>query len=70
MLTGSLEAWGWNEDGQVSGAPAGDDFAAVAAGGRHGVAIRGDGSLVSWGSHSDGLISGTPAGTDFVAITA
>ncbi len=67
---GSLAAWGYNDYGQVSDAPAGNDFVAVSGGYCHSLALRSDGSLVSWGYNDDGQVSNTPAGNDFVAISA
>ena len=39
---------------QVSAAPAGDGFVAIAAGGSHTLALRGDGTIASWGSDGAG----------------
>ena len=46
----------------------GDDFAAIAGGGDHSLALKDDGSLVSWGYDNHGQVSNTPTGTGFVAI--
>ncbi|GAJ22722.1 unnamed protein product, partial [marine sediment metagenome] len=46
-------AWGdpeiGDKYGQISNVPEGNDFIDVAAGKRHGLALRSDGSLVAWG---------------------
>ncbi len=73
---GSLEVWGYDTNGQVSNAPAGNDFVAISAGDKHSVALRSDGSLVAWGSNydpSDSIYYGqsvAPAGSDFIAVSA
>ncbi|MBP7051906.1 MAG: hypothetical protein KBE65_12905 [Phycisphaerae bacterium] len=51
---GELRAWGLDRDGQVTGIPAGGDYAAVAAGDAHGLALRSDGIVVAWGRNDDG----------------
>jgi hypothetical protein len=73
---GSLVAWGY--DDLAEPVPAGDDFVAVAIGGRlapvYRVALRSDGSLILWGSRYDDYsarsIADAPAGNDFVAVAA
>ena len=67
---GSIVAWGRDNYGLVSDTPGGTDFAAVAAGYTHSLALKTDGLLVSWGSDSNGVVSGTPTGTGFVAVAA
>jgi hypothetical protein len=67
---GRLVAWGYDFAGQVSNAPAGDDFVMASAGLRHGVALRANGSLASWGWNGGNVVTNTPAGTDFVAASA
>jgi len=69
-LQGSIEAWGWDEYGQVSETPAGTDFVQVTAGPFHGVAVRADGSLAAWGRDNSGVVSLTPTGTGFVQVVA
>src|SRR4051812_28390530 len=65
---GSIESWGYDDDGQVSATPAGTGFKAIAGGSYHSLALRADGSIVSWGNDVIGLVSATPAGTGFKAI--
>lgn len=73
---GSLKAWGYNYDGEISGVPTGDDFIAIAAGGYHGLALRTDHSIVGWGRNVDWPTPDwigqaiPPSGNDFVAIAA
>ncbi len=67
---GSVVAWGYDRYGQVSGAPTGTGFTAVAAGALHSVAVRADGSLASWGWDSQGQVSATPTETGFTAVDA
>ena len=68
VLAGTLHAWGRNDDGQCN-VPAGDDFAAIAGGGSHSLALRDDGSLAAWGANPWGQCN-VPAGDDFVAVSA
>ena len=49
-----LRAWGLNDGGQVSDVPAGSDYAAIAAGDSHGLALKSDGTVVAWGQNADG----------------
>jgi len=65
---GSIVAWGANDFGQAT-PPSSNDFVAIAAGGRHGLALKSDGSIVGWGSNGNGQ-STPPAGNDFVVIAA
>jgi hypothetical protein len=65
-----IVSWGDDDYGQVFWTPREADFVAVAAGGRHSVALRTDGSLVSWGWDDYGQVSHTPAGTGFKAVAA
>ena len=66
-------AWGdpdiGDKYGQISNVPKGNDFIDVAAGKRHGLALRSGGSLVAWGYNTHGECN-VPDGTDFTAIAA
>jgi hypothetical protein len=55
--------------GQVSNAPQGSHFIAIAAGKRHCLALRSDGSLVAWGYNTHGECD-VPPGNDYIAIAA
>ena len=66
--TGSIVGWGWDNLGQAT-PPAGDDYAAIAGGHYHSVALKADGSLVAWGSGSWGQTP-APPGDDYVAIAS
>ena len=67
---GSLMAWGYDDYGQVSNTPAGDDFVVVSVGTYHNVVLKSNGSLISWGRDDHGQVSSSPVGNDFIAITA
>jgi alpha-tubulin suppressor-like RCC1 family protein len=93
---GTLWAWGYNFDGQLGTGPGSgpggghltptrvgsdSDWAAVAAGDRHTLALREDGSLWAWGSNDSGQLgtggfapAGTPvevaSGTTWTAMSA
>jgi alpha-tubulin suppressor-like RCC1 family protein len=68
IRTGSITAWGYDYYGDVSGAPTGADFIAIAAGTHTGYALRADGSIAAWGWDNYGQVSDTPTGTGFTAI--
>jgi len=63
-----IVGWGLNDQGQAS-RPAAATYVAIAAGGKHSLALRADGSIVGWGSNTFGQAS-PPAGTGYVAIAA
>lgn len=65
---GELYAWGPDQDGRVSDAPAGR-FIAVAAGYAHNLAIDIEGQLHAWGNDEHGQVSEAPDGA-FQAIAA
>jgi hypothetical protein len=65
---GSIVGWGRNDYGQ-SNTPAGNDFAAVAAGGYHSLTLRQDGSIAGWGRNDYGQAT-PPAEKGFMAIAA
>jgi len=56
--------------GQISNAPQGSHFIAIAAGKRHCLALESDGSIKAWGWDDYGQCSNTPTGDDFIAIAA
>lgn len=59
---GELRAWGADYDGQVTQAPTGGDYVAIAVGDAHGLALRPDGAVVAWGQNYDGQCE-VPSGT-------
>lgn len=72
MSNGTVEAWGYNYDGQTGDGSASQrafpvqaagltDVVAVAAGGLHSLALRSDGTVWSWGYNNYGQV-GTDAG--------
>ena len=80
---GSVVAWGYDRNGQVTGTPTDEPaiarpvtlggqvlsgVTAIAAGGDHTVALRNDGSVVVWGYNRNGQVTGTP--TDEPAIAS
>ncbi len=67
-ISGSLIAWGWNDDGQAN-CPPGSNFFAVAGGGYHSLAVRSDGTLIGWGMNLYGQTN-CPTGSNFVAVAA
>ena len=66
---GAIVVWGDNTHGQISNAPTGSGFDAVASGHEHALALK-DGSIVAWGRDDLGQVSDTPTDNDFVAIAA
>ncbi|MFT6041953.1 MAG: hypothetical protein ACI9C2_002130, partial [Gammaproteobacteria bacterium] len=68
--TGTIQAWGSDASGEVSGAPAGSGFLDVASGEFFSVAIRADGSLAFWGGDTFGQLSAIPTGSSFVEVSA
>ncbi len=67
---GSLAAWGYDGNGQVSGIPSGNDYVAVAGGEYHSLALKSDGSLEAWGGDYNQQVSNTPTTGTFTAIAA
>jgi hypothetical protein len=61
--TASLKAWG---QGKI---PEENNFADIAAGYNHSIALKSDGSLLAWGNNNDGQRD-VPAGTNVLAIAA
>ena len=70
--TASLECWGFDGSGQVSGPNAeGGTFTQVSAGGEHTCAIKTDGTLECWGFDGSGQVSGPNAeGGTFTQVSA
>ena len=68
LIDATIAAWGYNGSGQCN-VPAGTDFAAIAAGMYHSLALKTNGSLVAWGQNNEGQCD-VPAGADFAAIAA
>ncbi|MHC4126445.1 MAG: RCC1 domain-containing protein, partial [Planctomycetota bacterium] len=60
---GSLAAWG---QGQI---PGGNDFADIAAGYNHSLAVESDGSLQAWGDNDDGQCD-VPDSNNFETVAA
>jgi len=67
-VAGSIVAWGYDGEGQVSNTPTGTGFTAIASGGFQGYALRADGSIAAWGDDFYDQVSSTPTGTGFTAI--
>lgn len=67
---GSIEAWGWNGEGQCDVPEPNEDFMAIAAGAYHSMGLRSDGSIVAWGGNDDGQCNPPGQNRDFVAIAA
>lgn len=66
---GDLICWGWDGEGQVSGAPTSGPFSQVAAGGFHSCAISDPvGDIQCWGWDDAGQVSSAPSGSDYAAI--
>ncbi|MEY2613779.1 MAG: hypothetical protein RL069_2591, partial [Planctomycetota bacterium] len=56
--------------GQVSQAPTGTGFVAIASGYYHSYALRSDGTIVAWGDDRYGQVSLTPTKSGFSKIAA
>jgi hypothetical protein len=65
---GSIAAWGFNGANEVSNAPSGMGFTAIAAGSDSGYALRANGSIAAWGYDGFNQVSNAPSGTGFTAI--
>ena len=55
---GTVAAWGYDGEGEVSNAPTGTGFTAIAGGVSDGYALRADGSIAAWGNDLYGAVSG------------
>ncbi|WQB72144.1 putative Ig domain-containing protein (plasmid) [Prescottella equi] len=69
-LPGTVTAWGWDNNGQVSGAPTGGGYTAIAAGDLHSLALTADGHITAWGLDNHGQVSFAPTGGGYTAIAA
>ncbi len=65
---GTIVGWGRNTWGEIN-VPPGNDYAAIAGGGSHGLALRSDESIAGWGFNYSGEAT-PPSGNDFVAVSA
>ena len=65
-----IVAWGNDGLGEVSNAPKGPGFTAIAAGGNDALALTSNGSIVAWGDDYYSEVSNAPTGTGFTAIAA
>ena len=69
-LLSPVVAWGENDEGQARVPKGLTNVTAIAAGGSHSLALRGDGSVIAWGSNGSGQ-SSVPAGLrNVIAIAA
>jgi hypothetical protein len=67
-VTGEIDCWGSDSNGQVSGVPSASSIA-VSAGGTHTCAISPEKEINCWGSDLFGQVTEAPSGT-FVALAA
>ena len=67
-ITGTIYAWGFNGDGQVTGKPSGNGFLAIGASATAGLAIDINGSIHAWGNNNGNVVSGKPSGTGFKKV--
>jgi len=68
VMAEGLRAWGSDYDRQVSSLPAGTEYAAIAAGDAHALALKGDGTVAAWGQNDHGQCVVPPG--DYAAIGA
>jgi alpha-tubulin suppressor-like RCC1 family protein len=61
---GSLDTWQWSP-----AVPSGDNYARIASGNNHCLALKTDSSLVAWGNNDFGQCD-VPSGTDYAAVAA
>jgi hypothetical protein len=61
-------AWGDDSTGEVSHAPTGTGYTALAAGGFTAIALTSSGSVVAWGDDSQKVVSTIPLGNTFTAV--
>jgi len=69
IVSGSIEAWGYNRLGQCN-APAASGFVAVAGGFYHSVALKSDGTIAAWGDDRQAQCTLPVANTGFIAVGA
>jgi alpha-tubulin suppressor-like RCC1 family protein len=62
---GTVESWGYDYVGAVSGNPAGTDFISVGAGRGVNAAVKANGTLISWG----GTAFASPPDTDIISVS-
>ena len=67
---GAITSWGRDNYDQVSNTPTGTDFAAIAGGFGHSLALKSDGSIISWGRDVHNQVTNTPSDTGFTHIAA
>jgi len=65
---GAITSWGLDMQDQVTNTPSGTDFAAIAGGDYHSLALKSDGSIVGWGRDGHNQVTNTPTETGFTAI--
>ncbi|MCX7000933.1 MAG: hypothetical protein NT106_11680, partial [Candidatus Sumerlaeota bacterium] len=68
--SGSIVAWGWNDDGQCNVPSPNSGFVAVAAGAWHNLGLKGDGSIVAWGRNDYGQCNVPSPNSGFVVVAA
>ena len=62
VQTGSIDAWGHNDEGQLNVPVPNSGFIAIAAGRNHSLGLKDDGSVAAWGRNIEGPLvsSNTP----------
>ncbi|MEA3409819.1 MAG: hypothetical protein U9Q95_05675, partial [Candidatus Eisenbacteria bacterium] len=68
--SGSVVAWGYNNQGQCDVPAPNADFVAVAGRHMHSLGLTSDGTIVAWGFNSSGQCDVPAPNADFVAIDA
>ncbi len=62
--------WGLNDEGQITPPDGINSFVAIAAGGKHSLALKDNGTVVGWGENSFGKTTPTYGLSDVIAIAA